>query len=234
MARPAPPGRLRSRALAPGLLGAALALLAGAQTWWQARGEGVSVRFSGTETTAGLSQALGVVALAGWLLVLALRRRGRRVLGVLTALAGAGVLVLGLLRPQPSATTVRTSVREVSLADQFALSASAWPFVYAAAGLLVLVGGTLVVTTAARWPQRADRFSRGVAPAVSAEDDPASVWRAQDAGLDPTSQPDDRGAGPDVRSSGIRDTMGTRGAERAGTPGSGEAPQDGTGRRTHG
>jgi uncharacterized membrane protein (TIGR02234 family) len=181
--------RLRSRALVPGLVGAALALLAGAQSWWRARSTGVSVSFSGSETTAGLSQALGVVALAAWLLVLVLRRRGRQVVGVLTALTGAGIAVLGALRRPPNAATVQAGVREVSLADQFALSASGWPYVYAAAGLLVLAAGVLVTTTAARWPQRADRFTRAAAAArVTAGDDPAEVWRAQDAGLDPTTE----------------------------------------------
>jgi uncharacterized membrane protein (TIGR02234 family) len=210
-------GRLRTRALLPGLVGAALALLAGAQSWWRARSTGVSVSFSGSETTAGLSQALGVVALAGWLLVLVLRRRGRRVVGVLTALAGAGIAVVGGLRRPPNAATVQEGVRQVSLADQFALTASAWPYAYAAAGLLVLASGVLVTTTAARWPQRADRFTREAAVArVTTADDPAAVWRAQDAGLDPTTEPAVPGRDrarpgetpPDVRSSGIRDTMG--------------------------
>lgn len=204
--------RLRTRALVPGLLGAALALLAGTQSWWRATGEGVSVAFSGTETTAGLSQALGVVALAAWLLVLVLRRRGRRVVGVLTALTGAGITVLGALRREPNAATVRAGVREVSLADQFALVGSVWPYVYAVAGLLVLTAGVLVALTAGRWPVRGDRFSRAAATArVTAADDPAEVWRAQDAGLDPTTESGPlptTDSAPDVRDQVIRDTMG--------------------------
>ncbi|WP_375425191.1 Trp biosynthesis-associated membrane protein [uncultured Friedmanniella sp.] len=208
--------RLRTRALVAGLAGAALALLAGAQSWWRVRSTGVSVSFSGTATTAGLSQALGVVALAGWLLVLVLRRRGRQLVGVLSAVTGAAVAVLGAVRPRPNAATVQAGIREVSLADQFALTASLWPYVYAAAGLLVLAAGVLVTTTAARWPQRADRFSRAAATArVTAADDPAAVWRAQDAGLDPTAEArtDRRDLSstespPDVLSDGIRDTMG--------------------------
>ncbi|WP_375431726.1 Trp biosynthesis-associated membrane protein [uncultured Friedmanniella sp.] len=204
--------RLRTRALVPGLLGAALSLLAGAQSWWRARGEGVSVAFSGTETTAGLSQALGVVALAAWLLVLVLRTRGRRVVGVLTVVTGAAIATLGGLRRQPNAATVRAGVREVSLADQFALVGSVWPYVYAVAGLLVLTAGLLVTLTAGRWPQRSDRFTRAAATArVTAEDDPAEVWRAQDAGLDPTTE-------PDVRDEDIRDTMDEDHPTRQGPP----------------
>ena len=203
--------RLRGRALLPGLLGAVLALVTGAQAWWRATGEGVEIAFTGTESTAGLSQALGVVALAGWLLVLVLRTRGRRVVGVLLALTGLGVVLVGVLRQRPSATTVRNSVREVSLADSFELAASPWPYLYAATGLLVLACGLATLLTAGRWPARVDRFSRNAerVAGTTADDDPAEVWRAQDAGLDPTS-------GPDVRIARPQDTMGA--AEDPRTP----------------
>jgi Tryptophan-associated transmembrane protein (Trp_oprn_chp) len=209
--------RLRGRALVPGLLGGVLALVTGAQPWWRASGDGVAVSFSGTETTAGLAQALGVVALAGWLLVLVLGTRGRQVLGALLVLVGTGIVLVGALRPQPSAAAVRSQVREVTLADQFALTPTGWSYGYAAAGLLVLAGGVLVLLTAARWPQRGDRFSRATPVATTASDDPADVWRAQDAGLDPTVA---SGPGPlshdgnvtevtpDVHQGSIRETMG--------------------------
>ena len=195
--------RLHGRALVPGLVGGLLALVTGAQAWWRATGEGVAVSFSGTETTAGLSQAVGVVALVGWLLVLVLRTRGRQVLGALLTLTGAGATLVGALGLRPSAAAVRTQVREVSLADQFSLEATGWSYGYAAAGLLVLAGGLLVLVTAPRWPVRADRFTRRTeaAAATAAEDDPAAVWRAQDAGLDPT-------VAPDVHKRRARDTMG--------------------------
>ena len=213
--------RLRTRALLPGVLGGVLTLVTGAQPWWRATGEGVAVAFTGTETTAGLSQALGVVALAGWLLVLVLRTRGRQVVGVLLGLAGAGTLLVGVLRLRPSAAEVRTQVREVSLADQFGLVGTGWSYGYAAAGLLVLAGGLLVLLTAPRWPRRTDRFTREEAVrAVRVDtDDPAAVWRAQDAGLDPTVVPapggadDGTGSGgrraPDVHTRPSRDTMGS-------------------------
>lgn len=175
----------RALALAGLLLGAGLALVAGAQPWWRARGEGVSVAFTGTSTTAGLNQALALVVLAGTLLALAVRVRGRRVLGALLALAGAGAVVLGASRPRPSADAVRSEVREVSLADQFALSGTAWPSVFAGAGVVVLLAALLMLSTAGRWPARTARFERS-GPARPSMDDPAAVWRSMDAGLDPT------------------------------------------------
>lgn len=198
--------RLRGRALVPGLLGGVLALVTGAQAWWRAVAEGVDVSFSGTETTAGLAQALGVVALAGWLLVLVLGTRGRQVVGVLLALAGAGAAVVGSLGLRPSDAAVRTSVRQVSLVEQYGLVATGWSWGYAGSGLLILAGGVLVALTAPRWPRRPDRFTRtaAVAAATTAEDDPAAVWRAQDAGLDPTTT---ARPAPDVRPEASGDRM---------------------------
>ena len=100
---------MRSRALAFGclLLGGGLALVGSAQPWWRAVGEGVVVKFSGTQATGGLSQALAIVALAGTLLMLALRTRGRRVIGALLLLVGAGIAVVG--RTQAAAQCRRGS-----------------------------------------------------------------------------------------------------------------------------
>jgi uncharacterized membrane protein (TIGR02234 family) len=218
--RTARPGAgLRGRALVPGLLGGALTLVTAAQPWWRATAEGVDVAFSGTETTAGLASALGVVALAGWLLVLVLRTRGRQVVGVLLALAGAGTVVVGALGLRPSEAAVRSSVRAVSLVESYGLVPTGWSWGHTAAGALVLTGGLLVALTAPRWPARPDRFTRTaeVAAATTAEDDPAAVWRAQDAGLDPTTVPaPEAPSAPDVRPGHPRDRMG--GAERPWTP----------------
>jgi len=180
---------MRSRALAFGclLLAGGLALVGSAQPWWRAVGEGVVVKFSGTQTTGGLSQALALVALAGTLLMLALRTRGRRVIGALLLLVGAGIAVVGGLRLQPSADAVRSQVREVSLADAFHVTATVWPWVFALSGVLVAAGSILTMTTAGTWPSGSDRFQPGSRKAlVSASDDPAELWKAMDVGVDPT------------------------------------------------
>ena len=117
------------------LLGAGLGFVAAAQPWWQATGAGAAVTFSGSDATGGLCQALAAVTLAGVLLVLVLRRRGRRVLAVALAATGLGMIATGALQTAPDAEAVRNRVRQVSLTDQFALTTSAWPWVYALAGL---------------------------------------------------------------------------------------------------
>ena len=190
---------MRRRTTVLGLLavGGLLALVVSAQGWWQARADGTSVSFSGAEATGGLSQALAVVSLAGLLLTLTLRRRGRRVLAVLLGVTGLAMVLLGALRIQPSADAVRTRVRQVSLVDQFALTTTIWPWCYAGAGAVLAAGAALLWVAAPRWPQRADRFSRTTgAPAVPAdlEADPTRAWQDLDAGRDPTVDPD-----PDVR-----------------------------------
>ena len=195
-----PAARLRLLALGGLAVGAVLALVAGSRAWWRAAGTGVSVAFTGTESSGGLAQALALVVLAGALLGLVLRSRGRRVLGVLLVLAGAGVVVLGLTRSRPASGTVRTRVLEVSLADQFALVGTPWPYVYAVAGLLVLGAAGVMALTAARWPARAARYERPVAGAAdllsaevaadgTREADPATLWKLLDAGVDPPRPP---------------------------------------------
>ena len=178
---------MRSRALAFGcmLIGGALALIGSGQPWWRAAGEGVVLKFSGTQATGGLSQALAVVALAGTLLMLALRTRGRRIIGALLVLVGAGLAVVGGLGLRPSADAISSQVHEVTMADT--LSATVWPWIFLGSGVLITIGAVLTIITAGTWPSRSDRFRPG---SGSSEDpdsgDPTELWKAMDAGVDPT------------------------------------------------
>jgi uncharacterized membrane protein (TIGR02234 family) len=180
---------MKSRTLAFGclILGGVLALVGSAQPWWRAAGQGVVVTFSGTQATAGLSQALALVALAGTLLLLVVRTRGRRVVGALLVLVGAALAIVGGFRLQPSADAVRSRVREVSLADASQLTATAWPWLFALSGVLVAGGAVLTMITAATWPSASGRFQAERLKAEGSDsDDPAGLWRAMDAGVDPT------------------------------------------------
>ena len=122
----------------------------------------------------GLSRALAGAALAGALLLLALRVRGRQVVGGALALLGAGLVAAGIAA---------------------AGTPAGWRTAYALAGVLVLGGGLVTILTSPRWIAAGERFRT--------YDEPADLWRAQDAGLDPTAGPAD----PDVRNSPPRDTM---------------------------
>jgi uncharacterized membrane protein (TIGR02234 family) len=217
MASPSSPGApfdkggrsSRTYALGGFLVGAALALVAGGRPWWRAEVAGLDASFSGTESTGGISQALAFVVAAGALLLLTLSVRGRQVVAALLALVGCGMAVLGVLRVRPSAEAVRDQVRTISLADQFSLSATAWPWVYAAAGAVVVLAGLITVMRSDRWPRRITRFERATA-ASSADEHPAEAWRAMDAGLDPTAEfpaVPARRVDPDVQSGPPQDTM---------------------------
>jgi tryptophan-associated transmembrane protein len=106
---------------------------------------------------------------------------------------GLGMIATGALQTAPDAEAVRNRVRQVSLTDQFALTTSAWPWVYAVAGLVVVAGALLLWFGAARWAERSDRFSRTTSPTAAPadlNDDPNRVWKDLDAGLDPTGDPD--------------------------------------------
>ena len=180
---------MRSRTLAFSclLIGGALALIVSGQPWWRAAGEGVVVRFSGTEATGGLSQTLAIVALAGTFSMIALRTRGRRVVGALLVLVGVGLAVVGGLGSRPNAGAISSQVHEVSLADTLQLTATVWPWVFALSGVAVTVGAVLTVITAGSWPSRSDRFRPGSRMSeVPAAQDPAELWKAMDAGFDPT------------------------------------------------
>lgn len=199
----------RGGTLAVLLLGAGLGFAASAQPWWRATGSGASVTFSGSDVTGGLCQALAAVTLAGVLLILVLKARGRRVLAVLIGVTALGMVVTGGRVSAPEADSVRSRVRQLSLTDQFALSATWWPWVYLAAGVLVAAGAVLLWWGAPRWGSRVARFdrsagdaSRSADPGAALDDDPARVWKDLDAGLDPTAPAD-----PDVRPDEERATM---------------------------
>jgi uncharacterized membrane protein (TIGR02234 family) len=199
------------------LLGGLLAVVATAQPWWRAAGGGAQVSFKGTEATTGLSQALAVVTLAGTLLVLVLRARGRRVVAVLLGAVGVGMALVGALRLRPGSDAVRTKMREVSLIDQYALSATLWPWAFAAAGVVVVVGAAALLVGAPHWTSTATRFERPTSESRhpdalgEASEDPAALWKALDAGIDPTSWPahsqDEPSPHPDVHLEEARDTM---------------------------
>jgi Tryptophan-associated transmembrane protein (Trp_oprn_chp) len=151
--------RGRAVAYAALLAGGVLALVAAAQA-------------------GGLSQPLAGAALAGALLMLALRARGRQVVGGALALLGLGIVVAGAT---------------AALADP-----EPWRTAYAVAGALVAAGGVVTLLTSPRWPSRAERFEN--------PDEPVDLWRALDAGLDPTADPA-APEDPDVRKGPARDTM---------------------------
>jgi uncharacterized membrane protein (TIGR02234 family) len=190
------------------LAGAALALIASAQPWWRGLSDGAAMRLTGSQATGGLSQALAIVALAATLLMLALQSRGRRVVAVLLLLVGVGTALTGGFWRQPRPDVVRGQFGHGGIFDNLGLTPTAWPLLYALAGLVIAAGAVLTMIFAATWPNGSDRFEKGPGK-VWASEDPAELWKAMDAGVDPTA--DDRNTptvpDPEVRNREPGDTM---------------------------
>lgn len=176
--------RWRTMAYGALLVGTVGAFATGAQPWWQAGAGGTTAALAGTASSGSLSQALAVVTVAGLLLSLTLAARGRQVLGAVLFLAGAGMVAVGLTRPRPAADVVAEALRTVTLSVEYTLTGTGWPWAYAAAGLLVALGGALLAVLAPRWETRRSRFERGAGPIDLT--DATAVWKALDAGVDPT------------------------------------------------
>jgi hypothetical protein len=130
-------------------------------------------QLTGAGTPAG--SALALVVLAGTGALLLARRRGRRALGVVLAAAGLGTAA-AFLRP------VEAWSGFAGPADQLSPHRSAWAWLGAAAGLLVLAAGAAVVVRAGRWPLPRRSFE-GSAPRAAG---PRDAWDALDRGEDPT------------------------------------------------
>ena len=204
----------KSRAIAFGCLlaGGALALVASAQPWWRGLEEGAGVngagiKFTGSQATGGLSQALAIVALAGTLLMLVLRSRGRRVLGAVLLLVGIAVTLVGALSVQPRPDAVRSQLAHVGVLDTLGLTATAWPWIFALTGPVMAAGAALVMITAASWPAGSHRFQPGAQ--LTSSEEPAELWKAMDAGVDPTTDDHDTLPAPDpeMHDRRARDTM---------------------------
>jgi uncharacterized membrane protein (TIGR02234 family) len=201
---------MKSKGLAFGCLlaGGALALIASAQPWWRALGDGAAMKVTGSQATGGLSQAIAIVALAATLLMLALQSRGRRVVAALLLLVGVGTALTGGFWLQPHPDAVRGQFGHGGIFDNLGLTATAWPWLYALAGLVIAAGAVLTMLFSASWPNGSDRFEKGPGK-VQASDDPAELWKAMDAGVDPTTDDHNTltGADPEVRNREPGDTM---------------------------
>ncbi|MEV6846802.1 Trp biosynthesis-associated membrane protein [Actinoplanes sp. NPDC051411] len=176
--------------LAACLAGSALSAYAVSRTWslhLTPRTGMTDLRTARTGTDAApWVIGLALVALAGTGALLATRGLVRRVLGVLLALAGAGVAA--------GAVYGRASVDPGSAGA----GANVWPVACAAGGLIIVAGGVTAARLGHRWPAMSARYDRKpVTPAQYRPSERASdpdlapadhrtAWDALDRGDDPT------------------------------------------------
>ncbi|MFE9095130.1 TIGR02234 family membrane protein [Streptomyces sp. NPDC007264] len=196
----AAPPRSGRRALAPALLcgaaGAAVVLLSSRQEWSagtvSVAGADFPLTAKGSDVT-GVPAALAVVGLAALVAVFAVRRAGRLLVSGLLALSGAGTVAAALLGATDSSALDEKAAQAAgdTSATAAALTHTAWPYVAAAGGALILLAGLLALRHGRLWPAMSGRYERGGAPgprrARPADPErPEDLWKALDRGEDPT------------------------------------------------
>ncbi|MCH5675427.1 TIGR02234 family membrane protein [Streptomyces gilvus] len=198
-AGPVRAGRLSlAVALLAGALGAAVALLSTRQRWSEGTttvaGGAFSLTAKGSDVT-GVPAALAIVGLAALVAVFAVRRAGRLLVAALLALSGAGTVAAALLGASDSSALDDKAAQAAgdTSATVHALSHTAWPYVAAVGGALILLAGLLALRYGRHWPAMSGRYERDGAarprrrPAGIDPDRPEDLWKALDRGEDPTS-----------------------------------------------
>lgn len=170
-------------------VGVPLAVIGGTQGWWGVRLGETVVHLS--ETTAATAGMLALAVAIGWLLWATQGRLGRRIVGIVIAVVGALMVAYALRPPRPSAEAVAAAGTRTGSSAAPVLELGAWPWAYAGAGCLIAVGALLLAVAAPPRRRGFDRYRRGHhdAAGVTAGDEAAQVWRAMDAGYDPTATP---------------------------------------------
>lgn len=166
--------------------GCLLVLLAAGRVWVTADvagGQGASA--TGGQLNGGLT-TVALAGLAGVVAVLATKGAGRRVIGALLALCGAGLawLTYTAVSGQAAAEWARTQSVLQGLAEPALTFDVLWPVVSGAGAALVLAGGVLAVVRGGAWGSMSARYDRK--PAAARASDERSMWDAIDRGDDPT------------------------------------------------
>jgi uncharacterized membrane protein (TIGR02234 family) len=194
-------------ALVLDLLGAAGALLIARRTWQTARTPRPRPLADDVLTISGhtldaATTALGLVALAGVVAVVATRGAARRAIGVLLALAGAllvwrslsGLTAVSAARIRSLVEAKHSGVGVDATFVPHVTVHSVWPVLSAVCAVLVLAAGVLIALRGQRWGTMSRRYE---APSGPTTDDEvsvararadASMWTALDRGADPTAE----------------------------------------------
>jgi uncharacterized membrane protein (TIGR02234 family) len=180
------------------IVGAGLTLLSWSQTWFElqltdatAQGSGEPIAVAGSVA----SPALAALGLSGLALVAALAIAGpgiRIVLGVLEVVLGGCVLLAAGISLGDRVAAVSPAVTDATgvsgsgpTAELVAsVSATVWPAVGVAGGILLVVAGIAVLVTGTRWPASSRRY-RGASLADADETAPEVPERpASDRAID--------------------------------------------------
>ena len=210
------PERMKLPAILGILAGSGLGLLAWSQTWFAVRlVDGAAAGGAATHDVGGAtaSPAIAALALAGLALAGALAIAGpliRIVLGLLAAVLGGCLVLAASLSSADPVASVAGAVAEatgVAGADSTAgliasVTATAWPAVAIAGGVLVVLAGVLVVATGRAWPT-SRRYGGGARVAadgtakVATSDRAVDHWDGLSRGDDPTEEDADPASAAD-------------------------------------
>lgn len=159
----------------------------------------ISVSAPGSSLTS-LPYALGLTGLAGAVALFAVRRLGRYVIGAVLLAAGAGAVaaVVQKISSIDTATLARSANQAMGV-DGYQItgaSATAWPFITIAGGVLIAAAGALILARGRTWTGLSNRYERdpeaqqaaagdaGAAPGREATN--RELWDALNRGADPT------------------------------------------------
>ena len=188
-------------ALLSGALGAAVVLLATRRGWSDGTATVAGGEFplsaAGSDVT-GVPAALAIAGLASLVAVFAVRQAGRRLVAGLLALSGAGTVASALLGVSDRSALDEKAAQATgdTAATVDTMSHTAWPYVAAAGGLLLLLAGLLALRYGRLWPAMSGRYERDgtgrqrprprQTRAPADPDRPEEIWKALDRGEDPT------------------------------------------------
>ncbi|MFJ3910380.1 TIGR02234 family membrane protein [Streptomyces vinaceus] len=183
-------------ALLFGALGATVVLLASGRVWARgtaAVGGGSLPLTADGRAVTGLPAALAIVGLAALVAVFAVRGRSRLLVSGLLALSGLGAALAAVLAADDRRALDERAARTTAdtAAHVGALTHTAWPYVTAVGGALILLAGLLALRFGGGWPAMGGRYERDGSPrprkaAAVDPDRPEDLWKALDRGEDPT------------------------------------------------
>ncbi len=185
-------------ALAVTVVGAAVVLLSSGRPWVHAVAGSAGVRLGVTATghdVSGLPTALGLLAIAAGLALLATRRLGRMATGALLVAAGAVTTAVAVQAAADPAAAVAPRVAAATggmATTASGATATGWMILTAVGGVLVVLGGAFTVLRGRSWPRMSARYERDSADrvvAVGSRGTPRELWSALDRGDDPTIGP---------------------------------------------
>jgi hypothetical protein len=168
-----------------GLGSAGLAAVASAKPWFRAAVDSrllPGVREPERSADMPLALALALVVLAAWGVLLVTRGRMRRVVVGLGLAAAVGVLACVVVAPFTLPDQVRENLP--GLSDDVSVSPTGWFFTTAVVTAVALAVLVVAWFTVPRWPTMSSRYDVPTKPSPDADE--ADLWKALDAGRDPT------------------------------------------------